>query len=85
MIIIFFFKLQEYDVVILSETYLGYSDNLQVDGYSYFPVCRNVSSNGRYYGGLGIFRKISIKNQIKILSSTFKDFQWVKFEKDFSF
>jgi hypothetical protein len=38
---------QEYDVVIWSETHLGYSDNLHIDGYSYFPVCRNVSSNGK--------------------------------------
>jgi hypothetical protein len=42
-----------------------------------------VSSNGRYYGGLGIFRKISIRDHIKILPSTLKDFQWIKFEKDF--
>ena len=34
-------------------------------------------------GGLGIFRKISIKDHIKILPSTLKDFQWIKFEKDF--
>jgi hypothetical protein len=66
-------ELQEYDVVILSETHLGYSDNLHIDGYSYFPVCRNVSSNGRYYGGLGIFRKISIRDHIKTLPSTLKD------------
>ena len=51
-------ELQEYDVVILSETDLGYSDNLHIDGYNYFPVCRNVSSNDRYYGGLGIFHLI---------------------------
>jgi hypothetical protein len=35
------------------------------------------------HSGLGIFRKISIKDHIKILPSTLKDFQWIKFEKDF--
>ena len=42
-----------------------------------------MSSNDRYHDGLGIFRKISIKDHIKILPSTLKDFQWIKFEKDF--
>jgi hypothetical protein len=42
-----------------------------------------MSSNDRYHDGLGIFRKISIKDHIKILPSTLNNFQCIKFEDFF--
>ena len=76
-------EIKEYDVVILAETHIGYDVNLHVEGFNYFPVCRNISTNGRYYGGLGIFRRTSLKDHIKIIPGLSKDFQWIKFEKQF--
>ena len=80
---LFLKEVQNHDLIILSETHVGYNTDLHIDGFTYFPVCRDISSNGRFYGGIGIFRKNSIKEHIKILASTSKDFQWMKIEKEF--
>lgn len=47
-------EIQEYDVVILAETHIGYSTPVSVEQFNCFSVCRDISSNGRYYGGLTI-------------------------------
>ena len=53
----FFIKeIQEYDVVILAETHIGYNIPVIIEHFTYFPVCRDISSNGRYYGGLAILK-----------------------------
>ena len=76
-------EIQNFDIVILAETHIGYDTDINIDGFNYFPLCRHVSANGRYYGGLGIFRRKSLKDHIKILPGIHKDFQWIKIEKDF--
>ena len=76
-------EIQEYDVIVLAETHIGYNTKLHIEGYNYYPLCREISNNGRYYGGLGIFRKTIIKDHIKIIQGMHKDFLWIKFEKDF--
>lgn len=80
---IFLKEIKNFDIVILGETHVGNNENLFIEGFTYFPVCRPISTNGRYYGGLGIFRKNSIKKYIKILPTKSNDYQWIKFEKDF--
>lgn len=80
---IFLKEIKNFDIVILGETHVGNNENLFIEGFTYFPVCRPISTNGRYYGGLGIFRKNTIKKYIKILPTKSNDYQWIKFEKDF--
>lgn len=75
-------EIQEYDVVILAETHIGYSTPVFVEQFNCFSVCRDISSNGRYYGGLAILRRKELKDHIKILSTTCKDYQWLKFDKN---
>ena len=79
----FIHEIQSYDIIILAETHIGYNTIVNIDGFNYFPLCRQVSANGRFYGGLGIFRRSSLKDHIKILPGPYKDFQWVKIEKDY--
>ena len=76
---LFIKKIENYDLVILAETHIGYNTNIVMNTFNYFPVCRNVSTNG----GLAILRKNKLKNYIKILPNTCKDFQWIKFEKEY--
>lgn len=76
-------EIREHDLVILGETHIGYNTPDNITDYDYFPVCRNISSNGRYFGGLAILRNKSVKNHIKILQNTCKDYQWILLEKDF--
>ena len=42
--------------IILAETH-GYGEAVNIPGYHYFPICRDQSKNGRYFGGLAILYK----------------------------
>ena len=50
--------------------------------FQHIPVCRPISSNNRYYGGLAILIRKSIRNGIKILKNTSSEFQWIKLLKN---
>ena len=62
---IFMKSISAHDIVLLAETHLGYNDNVQIDGFHYFPICRPMSRNNRHFGGLAILSKIDIKNGVK--------------------
>lgn len=80
---LFLEEIKHFDLIFLAETHVGYNTCIAVEGYHYFPVCRSVSSNGRYFGGLGILTKMEIRPYVKILQNKSKEYQWVKLEKDF--
>jgi hypothetical protein len=40
---------------------------VNIPGYRYFPICRDQSKNGRYFGGLAILYKDELKPGIKLL------------------
>ena len=65
---LFIKEIQEFDVVILAETHIGYDIPVFIEHFTYFPLCRDVSSNGRYYVGLAILRKTELKEHVKITS-----------------
>lgn len=68
-------ELMPYDLVFLSETHIGYDCNIHIEGFQYIPVCRSVSKNNRYYGGLAILIRNTIRKGIKILQNTSSEFQ----------
>ena len=76
-------SISAHDIVLLAETHLGYSDNVQIDGFHYFPICRPMSSHNRHFGGLAILSKINIKNGVKILPICNTNFQWIQLRKEF--
>ena len=80
---IFMKSISAHDIVLLAETHLGYSDNVQIDGFHYFPICRPMSSNNRHFGGLAILTKIYIKNGVKILPICNTNFHWIQLRKEF--
>lgn len=80
---LFLQEIKSHDVVLLTETHVGYNTTINIDGFHYYPVCRQQSANSRYYGGLGILIKHGIRKGIKILGNTSKDYQWLKFEKSY--
>lgn len=45
------------DLVLLTETHIGYNTTIEITDFTYYPVCRDKSSNNRYLGGLGILVK----------------------------
>lgn len=80
---LFINKISEHDIILLAETHVGYSDLICVPGYNYFPICRNISNNRRYFGGLAILYKKSLKQGIKILPIKDTNFHWFVLKRDF--
>ena len=76
-------ELLPYDIVFLSETHTGYENRILFEDFQHFPVCRPISTNNRYYGGLALLIRNTIRNGIKILKNTSSEYQWVKLCKNF--
>ena len=79
----FLSEIKCYDIIMLAETHISYNTPLVLQDFNYYPICRPKSGNGRYFGGLAIFVRKSIKPYVSILKNTHKDFQWLKFDKSF--
>lgn len=73
----------KHDIILLAETHIGYETPPTLEGYNYFPVCRPISGNNRYFGGLALFIRKSIKKHVSILTNTNKDYQWIKLDSSF--
>ena len=71
----FFFEiLKRHDILCLQETHVGKDEVLpSFDGYNVIPHCRGISSNNRFFGGMLVFFKASIKNGIKFGHSIDED------------
>ena len=80
---IFLKSIAAHDIILLAETHMGYSDSVLIEGYHYFQVCRPISRNNRYFGGIEILYKSSIKDGVKILPIRNTNFHWILFKKDF--
>lgn len=80
---LFIDQIKNYDLVLLTETHIGYNTTIEITDFTYYPVCRDKSSNNRYFGGLGILVKRNIRKGISILPNTNKDYQWLMLKKDF--
>lgn len=78
-------EIKDYDIVLLTETHLGYNSQINIENFKYYPICRSKSSNARFYGGLGILNKNNLRPGVKILMNTNKDYQWLKLDKQFFF
>ena len=59
-------EIQSYDIVFLSETHTGFDTHIDIEGFQHISVCRPLSRNNRYYCGLALLIRKSIRNGIKI-------------------
>ena len=81
-----FFKelLKKHDILCLQETHVGQDEIIpQLEGYDSIPHCRAISKNNRFFGGLLVFFKSSIKNGIKFDRSFDEDALVMKLSKSF--
>jgi hypothetical protein len=76
-------EIKDYDIVLLTETHLGYNSHINIENVKYYPICRSKFSKARFYGGLGILNKNNLRPGVKILMNTNKDYQWLKLDKQF--
>jgi hypothetical protein len=63
-------EIVKYEIILLTETHIGYNTSVNIDGYLYYPICRPISRNYRYYGGLGILIMKDIRKGVKFLQNT---------------
>ena len=76
--------LKKHDVLFLQETHLSPDEIIpDFDRYMSIPHCRNISGNNRYFGGILLFIKTSIRNGIKIKHNFDKDAIEATFLKNF--
>ena len=63
--------LKKFDILCLQETHLPQDENLpQFEDHITIPHCRKMSANNRYFGGLLIFIRKSIRDGAKIEPTT---------------
>ena len=79
----FLAEFNNFDIVLLTETHVGYEHKIHFVDFNYYPFCRHKSRNNRYFGGLGILIRKGIKKGIKILNDGTSEYQWIKLCKDF--
>ena len=65
------------------ETHTGFDTRIDIEGCQHVQVCRLISSNSRYYGGLALLIRKTLQNGIKILKNSSSELQWVKLLKDY--
>lgn len=80
---LFLKQLTQHDIIFLAETHVSKNHTASLTGYHYFPVCREISSNGNVYGGLAVISKLDIKPHISILPNKHTEIQWIVLDKNF--
>ena len=68
----FLTELLHHDIIFLSETHTGYDTSISLDGFQHFPIRSPISSNNRYYGGLALLIRNTVRNGTKILKKKHK-------------
>ena len=74
------------DIVLLTETHVGYDTIVDIEEFNYYPFCRQKSNNNRHFGGLAILINKRIRQGVSILQNRNSEYQWIKVHKNcFSF
>ena len=76
--------IKPYEVIFLQETFVNKGDeNFAVDGFT----CKNVSQSNKHKaakrnaGGISVYIKNELSNQIKVIKTTAEHFVWLKINK----
>ena len=73
-----------HDIICLSETHCSYEDDMQIEGFSCFKLCRAVTKKiNRYFGGIAVYYRKELKQGIKFLEHKNDDYVWIKLCKYF--
>ena len=77
--------LNSHDILCLQETHCGQSDNLKdhITHFDGIPHCRKISSNNKYYGGMLLFIRKTIRKGIKIITTGDPDILGARMDKEF--
>ena len=75
---LFIKQIQNCDMVLLTETHVGYNTPVNIDCFLYYPFCRETS---RFFGGLGVLIRKNIRKGIAIIQDGNSEYQWIKLKK----
>lgn len=77
--------LDTHDILCLQETHCGQNDlvNSHIHHYHGIPHCRKISKNNRYFGGMLLFIRKTLRKGIKIIANDDPDILGVLMLKDF--
>ena len=77
--------LNSHDILCLQETHTGENDlmNSHIQLFHGIPHCRKISSNNRYFGGMLLLIRKSIRKGVKILSTDNPDILGILLLKEF--
>ena len=74
-------QIKNFDIILLSETHIGYDTNINIEGFLYYSFCREKSNNNRFFGGILI--KKNIRKGIALLQNYSSELHWMKLRKDY--
>ena len=81
---IFCDEIQKHDLICLLETHMGPETLVKIDGYKSVPRYRKkCKANNRYYGGMLLCIKESIRKGVKIANNKDSETIWVQLCKDY--
>ena len=58
--------LKKFDIFCLQETHTAQNDVPKFEKYVAIPHCRNISANNRYFGGMLLFIRRTLRKGVKI-------------------
>jgi hypothetical protein len=64
------------DIVLLTETHVGYDTIVDIEEFNYYPFCRQKSNNNRHFGGLALLINKRIRQGVSILQNGNSEYQW---------
>ncbi len=73
------------DIVCIQETHCGTRDipSQHLSQFNSIPHCRKISGNNRYFGGMLLLVRKSIRNGVKVTSTVDPDILGITLKKDF--
>ena len=74
--------LKSFDILCLQESHIGAEVSVKVKNFHTITHCRQKSANNRYFGGMLLFIRESIRKGIKILKNDDKDLFQIDFVRD---
>ena len=77
--------LREHDILCLQETHCGTNDllNSHIQAFHGIPHCRKISGNNRFFGGMLLLVRKTIRKGIKVISSDNHDILGIRLLRNF--
>ena len=82
---LFLGTLKEHDILCLQETHCGLNDlmNSHIHEFHGIPHCRKISNNNRYFGGMLLLVRKTIRKGVKVVSTDNRDILGIRLLKSF--